>query len=197
MTTAHQSRRIGGTEDISSVQERYGKSDFVASIVGMFAGLGTLIFLGALLAAGAGGIDFQLNLLTNEGTLDEASILGLVVAGLTVFVAMIVGGYASGRMAVHNGGVNGLGAGLWLILLVAVFAALGAWAGAEYNAFNRADLPNWFAQLDADDLTAMAVVASAVLVFATLAGGYVGGRIGDAHHTRVNAALVDTVRKES
>jgi hypothetical protein len=196
MTTANQSRRIGGAEDISPVRERYGKSDFMASIVGMFAGLGTLVFLGALLAAGAGEIDFQLNLLTEGGALDEGSILGLVVAALTVFVAMIAGGYAAGRMAVNNGGASGFGAGLWLILLVAIFAALGAWVGAEYNAFNRTDLPNWFAQLDADDLTTMAIVASAVLVGATLVGGYIGGVIGQAHHTRLEAALVATARKE-
>jgi len=93
--------------------------------------------------------------------------------------------------------MNGLGAGLWLILLVAIFAALGAWVGAEYNAFNQLDLPNWFAQLDVDELTAMAIIASAVLVVATLAGGYVGGRLGELYHTRVDAAIVEATRKEA
>jgi uncharacterized membrane protein len=196
MTTANQSHRIGGAEDISAVRDRYGKSDLLASVVGMFAGLGTLIFLGALIAAGAGGIDFQLNLITEDGSLDEASVLGLVVAALVVFVSFIVGGYAAGRMAVDNGGLNGLGAGLWLILLVAVFAALGAWVGSEYNAFNRLDLPNWFSQIDVDDLTGEAIAASAALVAVTLAGGYIGGRLGEVHRARVDAALVDTARKE-
>jgi uncharacterized membrane protein len=99
-------------------------------------------------------------------------------------------------MSRYNGGINGLGAGLWLILLVAVFAALGAWVGTEYNAFNQLDLPNWFAQVDVDELTAMAAVASAVLVLATLAGGYVGGRLGETYHTRVDAALIEAARKE-
>ena len=83
-----------------------------------------------------------------------------------------------------------------MILLVATFAALGAWVGAEYNAFAQADLPNWFAQVDADELTAMAIVASAVLVAVTLLGGYLGGRMGEAYHTRVDAAIVDAVRRE-
>jgi len=196
MTTANPSHRIRGAEDISAVRDRYGKSDLLASLVGMFAGLGTLIFLGALIAAGAGDIDFQLNLITEDGSLDEASVLGLIAAAVVVFVSFIVGGYAAGRMAVQNGGLNGLGAGLWLILLVAIFAALGAWVGTEYNAFNRLDLPNWFAQIDVDDLTGMAIAASAVLVIATLAGGYVGGRLGEIHRARVDAALVDTARKE-
>lgn len=99
-------------------------------------------------------------------------------------------------MARYGGGMNGFGAGLWMILLVAVFAALGAWVGAEYNAFNRLDLPNWFAQVDVDELTTMAIVASLVLVAATLLGGYVGGRLGEIYHTKVDAALVAAARKE-
>lgn len=196
MATTNPDRRIAGSEDISSVYERYGKPDFLASVVGMFAGLGTLVFLGALIAAGAGGIDYQLNILNEDGSLDEASVVGLIVAAVVVFVSFLVGGFAAGRMARYKGGLNGLGAGLWMILLVAIFAGLGAWVGAEYNAFNRVDLPNWFAQVDVDDLTAMAAVASAVLVVATLVGGYVGGRLGETYHTRVDAALIDAARKE-
>lgn len=197
MTTASYERRIGGSEDVSEVYERFGKADLVASLVGMFAGLGVLVFLGALLAAGANSIDFQLNLINEEGGLDEASILGLVVAAVVVFISFLVGGYAAGRMARYSGGLNGLGAGLWLILLVAVFAALGAWVGAEYNAFSQLDLPNWFSQIDTDELTTMAVVATVVMVAATLAGGYIGGRIGETYHTRVDAALIDAARKEA
>ena len=196
MTTTNPGRRVGGSEDVSEVYDRFGKPDFLAALVGMFAGLGTLVFVGALMAAGAGGIDYQLNLLTDEGALDEASIIGLIVAAVVVFAAFVVGGFAAGRMSRYNGGANGFGAGLWFILLVAIFAALGAFVGAEYNAFSQFELPNWFSQLDVDDLTAMAIVASAVLVGATLAGGYVGGRLGEIYHTRVDAALVDAARKE-
>lgn len=196
MATTDPDRRIAGSEDISSVYERYGKPDLLASLVGMFAGFGVLVFLGALIAAGAGGIDYQLNIINDEGTLDEASIVGLVVAALIVFASFLVGGFAAGRMARYNGGLNGLGAGLWMILLVAVFAALGAWVGAEFNAFSRIDLPNWFAQVDVDEMTAMAITASAVLVVATLVGSYIGGRLGETYHTRVDAALIDAARKE-
>lgn len=190
-------RRIGGSVDLSTVYERFGKADLLASLVGMLAGLGTLVFLTALIAAGAGGIDYQLNIINDQGSLDEASVIGLAVAALVVFASLLVGGFAAGRMARYNGGMNGLGAGLWLILLVAVFAALGAWVGAEYNAFNRVDLPNWFSQIDVDDLTAMAAVASAVLVVVSLLGGYIGGRLGETYHTRVDAAIVAAAKKEA
>lgn len=197
MATTDPSRRIAGAENLSSFYQRYGKSDLLASVVGMFAGLGTLVFLGALIAAGAGGIDYQLNIITEEGALDEASLIGMIVAAIVIFASFIVGGFAAGRMSRYNGGMNGLGAGLWLILLVAVFAALGAFVGDEYNAFNRSDLPNWFAQIDVEDRTAMAAISSAVLVVATLVGGYIGGRLGETYHTRVDAALIDATRKES
>lgn len=188
--------RITGSEDLTSVYERFGSGDFLASLVGMFAALGTLVFISALFAAGAASIDFQLNLINADGGLDESSVLGLVVAAAVVFASFLVGGFAAGRMARYSGGVNGMGAGLWALLLVAIFAALGAWVGAEYNAFNNANLPNWIAQLDVDELTAGAIIATAVMIVVTLLGGYVGGRIGELYHRRVDAAIVQTTRKE-
>lgn len=197
MTTArHEARRIDGAEDLSSVYERFGHADFLASIVGMFAALGTLTFLSALFAAGSASIDFQLNIINDDGALDEASILGLVVAAAVVFVSFLVGGYAAGRMARYNGGLNGVGSGLWALLLITVFAALGAWVGAEYNAFNAGDLPNWVAQVDVDDLTTGAIVASVVMFVVVLGGGYIGGRMGEMYHRRVDAAIVEETRKE-
>lgn len=104
MATTSPERRIAGSENVSEVYERYGKPDLLASVVGMLAGFGTLVFLGALIAAGAGGIDYQLNLINDQGDLDEASIVGLIVAATVVFVSFIVGGFAAGRMARYRGG---------------------------------------------------------------------------------------------
>jgi uncharacterized membrane protein len=94
-------------------------------------------------------------------------------------------------MARFDGGMNGLGAGLWFLLLVAVFAALGAWVGEEYNAFAVAELPNWVAQIDVEEVTAAAIVMTAVSAAAVLLGGYLGGRIGDAHNRKVDAAILE------
>ncbi|CAN5774687.1 hypothetical protein BH23ACT4_BH23ACT4_09090 [soil metagenome] len=196
MTARQENTRIEGSQDLTRVYERFGKADFLASIVGMFAALGTLVFLGALFGAGAAGIDFQMNMLNAEGVLDEASIIGLIVAALVVFAAFLVGGFAAGRMSRYNGGMNGLGVGLWALLLITVFAALGAWIGAEYNAFNSANLPNWVAQIDVDDLTTAAVLGSVVLIASMLLGGYTGGRLGELYHHRVDAAIVAETRKE-
>ena len=55
METTSPEHRIGGSENHESVHERYGKADFLASVIGTFAGLGVLVFLSALIAAGPGG----------------------------------------------------------------------------------------------------------------------------------------------
>lgn len=194
--TEYRGRRVRGTTDLSSVRKRYGGGDLIASFVGMLAGLGTLVLLSALIAAGANTFDYQLNVIDLEGRLGEASIVGSIVAAVVVFVSFLVGGFAAGRIARYDGGMNGLGAGLWLILLVAIFGALGAWVGPEFNAFNREGLPNWVAQLDVDELTTEAIIASVVLIVMTLLGGYLGGRMGEMFHREVDAAVVQAADKE-
>jgi uncharacterized membrane protein len=177
------------------VRERYGKADLVASVLGMFAAIGTLVFLTALFTAGAANVEPQINLLNQDGTLSEVETVGAIAAGLVLFVSFLVGGIAAGRMSRYDGGMNGMGTALWFLLLVAVFAALGAWVGEEYNAFAVADLPNWAAQVDVEEITTAAIIASAVAVVVTLLGGYLGGRIGDSYNRKVDAALVDEARR--
>jgi uncharacterized membrane protein len=177
--------------DTVTARERFGGADLVASLLGMLAGLGTLVFLAALFAAGAANVELQTNLLNQEGTLDEVEIVGAIAAVAVAFVSFLVGGIAAGRIARFDGGMNGLGAGLWFLLLVAVFGALGAWVGEEYNAFAVADLPNWVSQIDVDDVTTAAFIMSAVFAAAILLGGWLGGRIGDSHNRKVDAAILE------
>jgi hypothetical protein len=177
------------------VRERYGKADLVASVLGMLAALGTLVFLTALFAAGAANVEPQINLLNQDGTLSEFETVGAIAAGVVLFVSFLVGGIAAGRMSRYDGGMNGLGTALWFLLLVTVFAALGAWVGEEYNAFALANLPNWAAQVDVEEITTAAIIASSVAVVVTLLGGYLGGRIGDSYNRKVDAALVDEARR--
>lgn len=182
--------RIRGTEtDMSSIKERFGGADVVAGILGMFAALGALVFLGSLLAAGNAGIEYQLNQIDVDGNLQEVEVIGAIVAILVVLVSFFVGGWAAGRMARYDGGINGAGVALWFILLVAIFGALGVWFGQEYNAFAALDLPNWFGQIGADDVTLKAIVGALAGIVAALLGGFIGGQLGEQYHRDIDAAL--------
>lgn len=178
---------------MGSVRERFGGVDTPAALMGMFTALGVLVFLGALIAAGAGGLEYQLNAFDIEGNATELTVVGVVTAVLVVLASFFVGGIAAGRIARYDGGINGAAAALWTLLLVAVFAALGAFVGAEYNAFQQAGLPDWFSQLrlSGDEITTLGIIAAIASVVAMFLGGYLGGKIGEMYHRKVDAALAD------
>lgn len=173
-----------------SVRERFGGVDTPAAIGGMLATLGTLAFLGALIAAGAGSLDYRLNAIDVDGNLQEMEFVTVLVAGLVVAAAGFVGGWVAGRMARFDGTINGVASAIWLVALVAIFAALGAWFGAEYNAFQMAGLPDWFSQFTADDVTPMVIVAGIVGIAALFLGAAAGGNVGEMYHRKVDSATV-------
>ncbi len=169
---------------------RYGGADIGASLSGFFAGLGALAFAGALVAAGANELDYQLNLIDLQGEITEASIVGAAVAVVVVFLTFLFGGWVAGRMSRFAGGKNGMGAGLWLLIFAAIFALLGALVGPEFNAFATAGLPDWFSQIRSDVRTTSGLILAAVFAIAALLGGYAGGRLGDRYNEKVDATMV-------
>lgn len=187
----------GAETNMRGIRERFGGADVVAGILGMFTALGTLVFLGSLLLAGAGGISYQLNQVTFDGDLDEVEVLGSIVAIVVILVSFFVGGWAAGRMARYDGGINGVGAALWFILLVAIFGALGAWVGQEYNAFAAVDLPNWFGQIGSDDVTLKAIAGALAGIVAAMLGGFIGGQVGEQYHRDVDAAVTTQAIRET
>lgn len=195
--TANGSDRIRGTEvDMRGIRERFGGADLLAGILGMFAALGTLVFLGALLAAGNAGIGYQLNQIDFDGNLQDVEIVGAIVAIVVVLASFFVGGWTAGRVARYDGGINGMGVALWFILVVAIFGALGIWVGQEYNAFAGIDLPNWFGQLGADEVTLKSIAGALAGIVAALLGGYLGGLMGEGFHQKADAALVAETTNE-
>ena len=173
----------------ATVRERFGGVDTPAAIMGMFAAIGVLTFLVGLFGAGSATIPFQLNAFDLDGNAVELAIGGVLIAVVVVFVSFLLGGWAAGRMARYDGGINGLATALWALLLVAIFGALGVWVGAEYNAFQRAGLPDWFSQFRGDDVTTLGIVAAILAIAAMFLGAYWGGKWGERYHERADAAL--------
>ncbi len=185
----------GAETDLTGIKDRFGGADVLAGLLGMFTALGVLVFLGALIAAGEGGIDYQLNQIDFDGKLQEVEVVGSIVAIAVILVSFFVGGWAAGRIARYDGAINGLGAALWFVLAAAVLGVLGLWVGEEYNAFAGVDLPNWFGQLGADDITLKSVAGAAAGIVAALIGGYAGGMLGEQYHRDVDAALTTEARR--
>ena len=183
-----ESEGIGVTDRLYDIgveraRERFGGVDIAASLVGMLTALAFLILLGGLVGAAVGAIGYQTGLAGNE---EELSI-GALAGGLgALFLAYLLGGWTSGRIARYDGARNGLMVGIWTILLGGVLAGLGAWFGDEYNVFERVDLPSFISR---DAVTAGAVISGLVAAATMLGAGALGGRWGDRFHRRADATI--------
>ena len=130
---------------------------------------------------------------TSSASKDAATKLSLggLIGGLvTLFVAFLVGGWVAGRVARYNGGLNGLLTALWFVLLAGAMAALGAWAGDKYNVFSNVNLPQWFSR---NARGASAILSGLVALAAMLGAGWLGGRLGDRYHRRVDSPIARAV----
>ena len=175
-------------------RERFGGVDTPSAIMGMFAAVGVLIFIGALVGAGANELDYQLNAIDVEGNVQELLTAGVILAVVVVFVSFFLGGWAAARMARYDGGINGLAAAMWMLLLVAVFPALGSMGrrGSQRAPDRRAPrlvLPDPGVTM----LTTVAIIAAIAAAAATLVGGFLGGLAGERYHREADATLVGQV----
>jgi hypothetical protein len=189
-----------GARRLGTIHERFGGVDTPSAIAGMFTALGVLVFLSSLLAAWAGDLTYQVNQLDPDGVLQEFEVVAFVVLAVVVFVAFFFGGWAAGRMARIDGGINGVAAAAWMLFLIVVFAAVGAFIGAEFNAFGQAGMPDWISQLDAEDITIGAGVATIVVLLIMFFASWLGGRAGETYHrdtatgARASDAAITSVR---
>ena len=162
--------------------------------------MGVLVFLSSLLAAWVGNLTYQVNLLDPDGVLQELEVVAFIVLAVVVFVAFFFGGWAAGRMARVDGGITAVAAAAWMLFLIVVFAAVGAFIGAEFNAFGQAGMPDWISQLDSEDITVGAGVATIVLLLMMFFASWLGGRAGETYHrdtaagVRVSDPTITSVR---
>ena len=97
-------------------------------------------------------------------------------------------------MARRKGGLHGLVAAAWLVLLAALLAGLAAIAGDRYDVTEKVGLPNWF---DADAVGPLAIGTGLLALALMLLGGWLGGRIGAKHHDASTVEVVETRRHVS
>ncbi len=179
---------------IEAARERFGGLDFGASLSGMLVAIAMIVILGGLAAAILGTVGYQAGIDIGE---QELTVGGAIAGLVVLFLAFLVGGWAAGRMARYNGGLNGLMSAVWMLILTVIFAALGAWISAEYNVFFAADLPNWPANWTAADATTIAAVSGIVAVLVTFAGGFLGGVLGARYHRAADATIANLASDRS
>ena len=191
-------RHIRGTEtSLTPVREKFGGFDIPASLTGMVVALGFLVLVSALASGIAAALGYRLEPVDLAGDPSDVVVLGAIGALLVLLAAFLLGGWSAGRMARYDGGINGLAAGLWALVVVAVLALVGVWVGAEYDAFDQAGIPEWLPGLTEDSITGPGVVAAVVAVAVILAGGFLGGKVGEAYHRKADAALTDGLVRDS
>jgi hypothetical protein len=171
---------------IHAARERFGGIDIPASLVGMLTALSTVLILAGLVGAAVGVVGYQTGLEENAEDLSIGSLIGGVAI---LFVAYLIGGWAAGRIARYDGARNGFAAGVWTLIFGAILAALGAWAGAEYDVFQNVELPQWF---DRDALTLAALASGIGAIAAMFAGGIIGGLWGERYHRRADTTIANT-----
>lgn len=159
------------TDEVVGAHRR--RFDLPATLGGALAALGALALLSGILGAVAGAIGYQTGV---DGK--DLSTGGLVAGLVSLFVACLLGGWVAGRLARHHGGLHGLVAALWLVLLAAALAALAAVVGDRLDARERVGLPDWFSS-DAVGTTALLSGLAALVLM--LLGGWLGGRWGERH----------------
>lgn len=135
----------------------------------------TLVFVGILrVVAGADVFDEALT----SGTLTNVGIAGLVAYLVVAFAAYVIGGYVAGRLASTAGAVHGMFTVAWALVIALVALMLRTTAvGTITQEFGLA--------LDAVRLSAVSVSASVLALLVMLAGGGVGGTLGERVQERL------------
>ncbi len=168
------------------LREVYGGVDWLASFIGcIFAVLCGAVLL-PLSGLVLGPLGFTLNF--EERGIDTLIITGLVVVGLLLFLSCLFGGYVSGRLARFDGGRNGAAMVLWGILLSVLLVFFGSLLPGTLFEFlqdfvNGSFLPAIRSLIDLGFAGAGVIVGTLLVA---LLGGFVGGRLGNRYHTRID-----------
>jgi hypothetical protein len=172
--------------------ERFGGMHIGAQMVGMLTALSLTLLLAGTLGAAVGGVAFETGIDENLDASATEISLGSVIAGIVLLaIAFFVGGWAAGRMSRYDGGRNGLMTAVWFLVLGLILAALGLWAGSEYNVAHRVDLlPDWFGTwFERDDVTMGAILSGVVAILVILLAGFIGGKVGERFHRRADDVI--------
>lgn len=172
-------------------KEEFGGFKFGTAFFGWLTATGTVVILGALVAAIFAALG-----LSTEANVDEAvsaaadnallvGIVGSIVLGLVLFVAYFAGGYVAGRMARFSGVKQGIAVWIWAVAIAIIVAIITAVAGSQWDILANLDsLPRIPVTDETATLTTILTALGAAVV--TLLGAVLGGLTGMRYHRRVD-----------
>ncbi len=168
------------------LREIYGGVDWLASFLGCVFAVVCSGFLLALAALVLAPLGFTLDL---EGRqIGAAVITGLAVLGVTLFLAFLFGGYVAGRLARYDGGRNGAMTVAWAFALTLLVGAVGSFLPGPFfevlQEFIQSSVLPAIGGLTELGLTGAGIIIGALLL--ELLGSFLGGRLGNRYHTRIN-----------
>ena len=178
--------RLHGDPGVGEARRRFGGVDLPAVLAGLLAAIGSLVLLGGI-AGAIGRVGYEYGFEDAEG---ESLTVGGFVAGVVVLLlSFLIGGWVAGRVARYDGGRNGLLTAVLFVALAAGLAALGSWAGNEYDVFEDVELPQWFRD---GEYTGQAIASAVAAALVALLAGWLGGKIGERYHRRADEAIAST-----
>jgi hypothetical protein len=164
-------------------REEFGGFNRGADFLGWLAAVALTVLVasivGAIAAVGSSLHVDQTGAERKAGTFGIATAIALLVI---LMLAYYAGGYVAGRMSRFDGGRQGFG--VWLIgLFVTIVAVVvGLAFGAQYNIFQRVDLPS--IPIPSDKATWRGLIALAAVLLGTLLAAFTGGKVGRRYHTK-------------
>ena len=191
-------RTPGGPEDEAMLYTReerlrevYGGVDWLGSFIGcIFAVVCGIVLLLLLSGIVLTPLSFTLDLQGQE--IGTAAIVGLVIIGLSLFLAYFAGGYVAGRLVRFDGGRNGAATVVWGILLGVIFGVfsfllagfLPTGISESLERFRESSVLPAVNSLVGLGLLGLGIAVGALLLM--LLGGFLGGSLGTRYHTRID-----------
>lgn len=191
-------RTPGGLEDEEMLYTReerlrevYGGVDWLGSFIGcIFAVVCGIVLLTLLSGIVLAPLSFTLDL--QGQAIDNAAVIGLVLIGLSLFLAFFAGGYVAGRLVRFDGGRNGAATVVWGILLGVIFGVfsfllagfLPAGISEALESLRESIVLPAVNSLVGLGLLGLGIAAGALLLM--FLGGFLGGSLGTRYHTRID-----------
>lgn len=167
-----------------------------AVFFGWMVAIAMSVLLTGVLGSVTTGVGATLEL-TREQAEANAGTIG-VLSGVAILVVLVAGyfagGYVAARMARFSGGRQGFGVWVLGLAVAIVVAAVGVLFGSQYDLLERVSIPT--IPVSADTVTLGGLIGLVTVLVGTAVAAYLGGRLGQRYHDRIDRTLADGTRPE-